>query len=285
MSESKSSKKTVVWTLSSSDCCAGTGIQADLQTFHDFELYGCSVITALAAQNSFTTGYTVATERKSLVAQINALDSDMPATVIKVGMLPNRELLETVIKYLQDFDDFVVYDPELGSSAALLTDAPELLKNKLLPRVDLLVVNTREVKALVNVTVNSADTMTIAADSLLALGARAVLITGARFGASSTQRFDYWSDGNRSFWATIETIDNVNNRGGGSTLSAALAAGIAKQLDIEQALKLAKAYVTRGIRQANQVGSGPGSVAHTGLPQDRGDMPHISAQLPVADQV
>ena len=271
----------IVWTISSSDCCAGTGIQADLHTFHDFDCYGCSVITALAAQNSFTTGYTVATERKSLVAQINALDSDMPAAVIKVGMLPNRELLETVIKYLQDFDGFVVYDPELNHSASLLPDAAELLKAELLPRTDLLLVNTEEVQMLVDIDVDSAPAMTTAANSLLALGARAVLLTGARFDNLAGKRLDYWSDGQRGLWASVQTADNVNNRGGGSTLSAALAAAIARGHAIEEALRLAKAYVTQGIRQPNRLGGGPGSVAHLGLPRDDRDMPLIGPKLSV----
>ncbi len=278
MFKSQLNKMPVLWSIASSDSCGGTGIQADLHTFHDFEVYGCTVITALTAQNSFAQGYVVATERKSIVAQINALDSDMPAKVIKVGMLPNREALETVSKYLQDFEGFVVYDPELKNSN-LLAEAADLLTGELLPRTDLLIVNTQEVQAIVNEVVECQDSMATAAQNLLALGARSVLITGAQFETQPAKRIDYWTDGNRSLWVSIESVDTVNNRGGGSTLSAALAAGIAKDMDIEQALKLAKAYVTQGIRQANQLGSGPGSVAHLGLPSDENDMPQVCAQL------
>ena len=89
-------KKPVVWTIAGSDSGGGAGVQADLHTFQDFAVHGCSVITALTAQNSFALGYCVATERKSVVAQINALDSDMPAAAIKLGMLANAEIVETV---------------------------------------------------------------------------------------------------------------------------------------------------------------------------------------------
>jgi hydroxymethylpyrimidine kinase/phosphomethylpyrimidine kinase/thiamine-phosphate diphosphorylase len=271
-------KVPVVWSIAGSDCGGGTGIQADLHTFHDFEVYGATVITALSAQNSFARGYVLATERRSVVAQINALDSDMPALAIKVGMIPNREILETIVKYLQDSDAYVVYDPELEASGEGLLAAMDLLKGVLLPRVDLLVVNTREVDTLAATQIVDPQSMAAAANTLLLLGARSVLITGAQFVSLPGRRVDYWSDGTRCLWVQIETVDTVNNRGGGSTLSAALTAAAAKGLPIDEALSVAKAYVTQGIRLANRVGSGPGSVAHQGLPTNQSDRPAISAQ-------
>jgi hydroxymethylpyrimidine kinase/phosphomethylpyrimidine kinase/thiamine-phosphate diphosphorylase len=272
-------KPPVVWSIANSDSGGGTGIQADLHTFHDFDVYGCTVITAVSAQNSFTQGYVAATERKSVVAQINALDSDMPAKAIKIGMLPNREIMETVIKYLVDYTGLVVYDVELQSSGEWLKDEADLLKTGLLPLVDFLVVNTEEVSLLTGIVVDSSATMMTAMESLLALGARAVLITGARLSPLPTERFDYWSDGDQNLWVAIEAVDTANNRGGGSTLSAAITACLAQQQNIETALKNAKAYVTQGIRHANQIGGGPGSVAHLGAPKNDQDWPRITATL------
>ena len=281
MINNQATKMPVVWTISSSDSCAGTGIQADLHTFHDFDVYGCTVITALNAQNSFALGYSQATERKGLVAQINALDSDMPAAVIKVGKLPNLESVEIVSKYLQDFDGVVVYDPELDVDKVLLAEAGEVLKSSLLPSVDLLVVNIDEANAFSEASIDSTETMAAVADQLLALGVKAVLITGARFASQQTQRLDYWTDGSRHLWVSIESIDTVNNRGGGGTLSAALTATLARGENIDTALALAKAYVTRGIRQANVFGSGPGSVAHLGMPEGEEALALIGTELPV----
>ena len=109
-------KKKIAWTISGSDSGGGAGIQSDLHTFHDFDVHGCSVITALTAQNSFALGYTVATERKNVVAQINALDSDLPANAIKLGMLANTKIIETVAKYFDDYDGFVVFDLLMSAS-------------------------------------------------------------------------------------------------------------------------------------------------------------------------
>jgi hydroxymethylpyrimidine kinase/phosphomethylpyrimidine kinase/thiamine-phosphate diphosphorylase len=272
----------IVWTIAASDCSAGTGIQSDLLTFHDFKVYGCSVITALNAQTSFALGSSVATERKSVIAQINALDSDLPASAIKLGMLPNAELVETVAKFLvEDYKGLVVYDPDLANgSDDLLSECGDLLRSRLLPRVDLLVVNVEEAVALSAQAIDSPATMQAAAEKLLQIGARQVLITGASFSPSDNHRYDYWASPKQYGWITIDVLPTVNNRGGGSVLSAAITAALANAMSVEQAIPLAKAYVTQGIRGSLQLGNGPGAVAHLGLPENEDDMPQLSATAP-----
>lgn len=280
MIDTKNNKIPVVWSISGSDSCGGTGIQSDLKTYHDFGACGCSVITAITAQNSFATGYSVAAERKSVVAQINALDSDMPADIIKVGMLPSLDIVETVVKYFDDYQGYVVYDLELEASGEqLLTEADDLLRSRLIPRVDLLVVNIEEATALTGAQITSFEKMETAAVSLQALGARSVLITGAKFGDTG-QRFDHWADGTEEIWVTVNGALGVNNRGGGCVLSAAIAAALSQGHAFKEALSLAKAYVTQGIRGAEAIGSGPGAVAHLGLPTDDGDKPQLSVSRP-----
>lgn len=270
----------VVWSIGHSDSSGGTGIQADIHTFHDFNVYGCNVVTAIVAQNSFAAGYSIPTERKGVIAQINALDSDLPASVIKVGMLPNEEVLETVAKYLADFKGFVLYDLELEASDSWLLGEFGQLKVQLLPHVGLFVVNTDEAAALAGRSIESVKDLKAVAQTLHAAGPEAVLITGARFAGADGQRFDLWFNGSEERWVSIDVVDSVNNRGGGSTMSAALAAAMARGDDLDETIRVAKAYVTRGIRNANSLGSGPGSVSHTGLPLGSDDWPTISIQPP-----
>lgn len=271
----------VVWSIGHSDSSGGTGIQADIHTFHDFNVYGCNVVTAIVAQNSFATGYSVATERKAVIAQINALDSDLPADVIKLGMVPNMDVMEPVAKYLTDYEGTVIYDLELQTSDGWLMQAFAQLKTVLLSRVDLLVVNTEEAAALADLPIRELEDMVRVADYLLAAGPKAVFITGARFADAGGRRVDYWSNGGDGWWVSVDAVDSVDNRGGGSTLSAALAAALANGEPIDAAIKLAKAYVTRGIRDANRVGSGPGSVAHRGLPPGIDDCPVMTREAPL----
>ncbi len=273
-------KMPIVWTISASAAGGGTGIQADLHTFHDFGVYGCTVVTALCAQNSFALGYTAVTDKKGVAAQINALDSDMPADAIKLGILPSKDIVESVIKYLEDFKGFVVYDLELDNSGeALLGEAGDLVRNVLIPRVNLLVVNVEEAKELTGLTVTRGDSLSTVAKALLAMGAGSVLVTGAHI---DDKRVDLWMDKERCQWVTIDPLHTANNRGGGNVLSAVLTAAEARGLDIETALKLAKAYVTQGIRGSYQVGSGPGAVAHLGWPVNTADMPDVSETMPVS---
>ncbi len=276
-------RKAIAWTIAGSDSGGGAGIQADLHTFQDFDVHGCSVITALTAQNSFALGHCVATERKNVVAQINALDSDLPADAIKLGMLANSEIVETVAKYLQDYTGFVVCDPvmQASSGGSLLDEAGgDVLRSQLLPRVNLLVPNVPEAEKLTGLSINSTDDMMASANACLAMGAKAVLLTGGHFDAINGQRLDYFSDGEQSFWLAGEDIQTVHTHGTGCTLSSAIAALVAQDYALLDALVLAKAYVTQGIREAEQVGGGPGPVAHYGWPILLADLPVQYYQLP-----
>lgn len=276
----RKSKIPTVWSIGHSDSSGGTGIQADIHTFHDFEVYGCNVVTAIMAQNSFATGYWVPVERKAVVAQINALDSDLPAEAIKLGMVPNAEIMEPIAKYLADFNGPVIFDLELQTSENWMLADFDRLAAPLLPHVALLVVNCEEAEALTGLDMASPEALQQTAERLLRTGVGGVLVTGARMPGIEGRRFDYWSDGSDRVWVDVNVVDSVNNRGGGSTLSAALAASLASGRDLKAAIKIAKAYVTRGIRDANCQGSGPGSVAHHGLPEDRDDWPLLSQDAP-----
>ena len=105
------------------------------------------------------------------------------------------------------------------------------------------------------------------------------MITGAKFGDNG-QRYDYWTDGSEIIWVTVDGAPGVNNRGGGCILSAALAASLAAGHPFKEAVSLSKAYVTQGIRGAKAIGSGPGAVAHLGLPSEDSDRPQLSDQRP-----
>jgi len=271
-------KKAIAWTIAGSDSGGGAGVQADLATFHDFAVHGCSVITALTAQNSFAVGLIAPTPRKSIVAQINALDSDLPAGAIKIGMLANAEIITTVAKYLDDYDGFVVCDPVMRSSTggSLLEDvASAAMISDLLPRVSLLTPNIPEAESLTDTEIRSPEDVVKAAQLLLGKGVQSVLITGGHFDVIHGRRVDYWTNGKESFWLAGTAIDTVHNHGSGCSLSAAIAAGISLGHDIKDALVLAKAYVTQGIRGAKQFGGGPGHVAHTGWPEQLEDYPEL----------
>lgn len=273
----------IAWTIAGSDSGGGAGIQADLHTFQDFGVHGCSAITALTAQNSVKVAHILATPRASLTAQIDALASDLPASAIKLGLLASSDLVETVVDYLQNYRGFVVCDPVLqaSSGANLLDDGGfELIKTRLLPRIDLLTPNVSEAEQLTGLTIATSLAMERAARALVTLGAKAVLLTGGHIEPIDGQRHDYFTDGDHGFWLAGEDIDNHNTHGSGCTLSAAIAAAVAAGHSLIDALVLAKAYVNQGIRLAQQLGAGPGPLAHRGWVTPLRDFPTLHHRAP-----
>ncbi len=274
--------KPIAWSIAGSDSGGGAGIQADLATFQDFAVHGCTVITAITAQNSFAVGYVAVTPRRALAAQINALDSDLPASAIKVGMLANEEVVEMVAKYLKSYEGFVVCDPVTRASSgdSLITgDAANALLDQLLPRVDLLTPNRNEAEAILGRQLRGLEDVERAGGEIVKLGARSVLITGGHFSALNGERLDYWTDGEDGFWLHGRDVQTVNSHGSGCTLSSAITAAVARGYDLKDALVLGKAYVTQGLRLSTQLGGGPGAVAHMGWPTHWWDLPTVSHTL------
>ncbi|WP_295874817.1 thiamine phosphate synthase [uncultured Zhongshania sp.] len=278
-----SRKKPIAWTIAGSDSGGGAGIQADLATFHDFGVHGCTVITAITAQNSFAVGHVSVTPRRTLAAQINALDSDLQADVIKLGMLASEDVVTMVSKYLDSFPGFVVCDPVMVSSSGgelMPSGISDLLIEKLLPRADLLTPNLSEAETLLNRGIDGLDDVERAAADIVALGARSVLITGGHLSARNNERHDYWTDGEQGFWLSGPNIDTLNTHGTGCSLSSAIAAVVARGYSLPDALVIAKAYVSQGLRMSVQLGSGPGPVVHIGWPQHAIDFPGLNRRLP-----
>ena len=272
----------IAWTIAGSDSGGGAGIEADLRSFHDFCVHGCTVITALTAQNSMAISTIRATDSEQIMAQIEALDSDLPAQAIKLGMLANSTIIRCIGSYLKSYSGFVVCDPVLQSSnnrSLLDSDALQAFK-QLLPRIDLLTPNIAEAEALTGLTITTTEQLTHAAQALLALGVRAVLITGGHFKPINNQRLDYYCGKDHSFWLAGDNIATDHSHGSGCTLSSAITAAIAKGYELRDALVLAKAYTRQGLRHSVQLGSGPGPVAHLGFPQQLEDLPHL---IPRAD--
>ncbi|CAA0079683.1 Thiamine-phosphate synthase [Zhongshania aliphaticivorans] len=282
-----SRKRPIAWSIAGSDSGGGAGIQADLATFHDFGVHGCTVISAITAQNSFAVGHVSVTPRRTLAAQINALDSDLQADVIKLGMLASEDVVVMVGKYLETFSGFVVCDPVMVSTSGgelMPRGVCDVLIDKILPRADLITPNLSEAETLLNRTIESLEDVERAAADIVALGARSVMLTGGHLSARNDERHDYWTDGEEGFWLSGANIYTLNTHGTGCTLSSAIAAAVARGYGLPDAMVIAKAYVSQGLRMSVRLGSGPGPVGHIGWPQRVADLPSLSRRLPSLGQ-
>ncbi len=150
----------VVWSIAGSDSGGGAGIQADLKAMHSFGVHGCSIITAITAQNSVEVSAINSVSLEVLESQLLAVGKDMPASAIKIGMLANVAQVELVAEHLSHYKQtwvrppIVVYDPvAIASSGDALTEENtlEAIKKYLLPLVDVITPNTQETQLLTGI--------------------------------------------------------------------------------------------------------------------------------------
>ncbi len=254
-------------TIAGSDSSGGAGIQADLKTFSALGVYGASVIAALTAQN--TNGITAvhAVPPEFVAAQMDAVFSDLAVGAVKIGMLGEAGVIAAVTAGLDRHRQMnVVLDPVMVASSGrrlLAPDAVDALRRELLPRALVITPNLPEAAALLDVDAarDEAD-MRCQAERLIALGANAVLMKGGH--GAGPESADLLVTATGSVRVVSARIATRNTHGTGCTLSAAIAAGLAKGLGLADAVQAAKAYTTAAIAAADRlaVGSGPGPLHH-----------------------
>jgi len=253
-------------TIAGSDSSGGAGIQADLKTFSALGVYGASIITALTAQN--TRGVLAIHEVPAdfITAQIDAVFSDLDVGAVKIGMLGNATAIGAVAAGLDRHRARnVVLDPVMAATTGeklLRADALGALQN-LIAHTSLLTPNLPEAAALLDMPIaRDEDEMRTQAQTLLALGAGAVLIKGGH--GNGLESVDLLIDAGGHARFAAPRIETNNTHGTGCTLAAAIAAGLAKDQDLGDAVRNAKTYVSAAIAAADRlnVGSGHGPVHH-----------------------
>ncbi len=252
-------------TIAGSDSGGGAGIQADLKTFAAMGVYGASAITAVTAQNTREVNDWLAMPETLVAAQIDAVLGDIGADAVKTGMLANVSIIETVAAKLREHQvTQLVVDPVMvakGGHKLLEDGAIVAMISHLLPLALVVTPNIPEAEVLTGMRITSWDDARTAAEKIVAMGARNVVVKGghAEDTASST---DLFYDGARFREYPARRIDTSSTHGTGCTFASAIAAGLAKGLDVPGAVALAKAYVTLAIQHAYPVGHGHGPVHH-----------------------
>lgn len=264
----------VVWTIAGSDPSGGAGIQADLKTMNALGVHGCSVITALTAQNTLGVFRTEPVSDDMLLDQIKALRDDLPPAAVKIGMLCNARIVRLAAQYVKNTDALVVCDPLLASTGGremLSEDGRHALVHEIFPLADIITPNLPEAETLLGRAIESPEDIECAAADLLTTGANSVLIKGGHRNQPLSR--DYWTDGVSSVWLVSETKMTLNTHGTGCTLSSAAASFTALGYDLRDAVTLSKAYINQGMRRAEPLGKGRGPLFHGGLPDHPDDLP------------
>ena len=260
----------IALTIAGSDSGGGAGLQADLKTFHQFGVFGTSVVTAVTAQNTVGVRAWQGLPPELVTRQIDALADDLPPLAVKSGMLGSAELVEAVADGIarRRLPRYVL-DPVMVATSGdrLLERAAErLIAERLVPLATLVTPNLDEAAILVGDRVTAPGEMERAGRALLKLGAQAALVKGGHLPREEEGEGDEIVDvlvmdgAVRRF--THTRLDTTSTHGTGCTLSAAIAAGLAHGRPLERAVEDALDFVHRAIAAAPGLGHGHGPMNH-----------------------
>ena len=257
----------VALTVAGSDSSGGAGIQADLKTFSALGVYGASVITALTAQNTRGVSGVLGVPPDFIAAQFRSVVSDLNVAAIKTGMLGDVATVEIVARLLAEAGARnIVVDPVMVATSGdvlLGEDAIAALRETLLPLAHLITPNLPEAaKLLGTAPAATIEDMRAQARDLLQFGCKAVLLKGGHGEGRVSPDVLATGGGVREF--AMPRITTRHTHGTGCTLSAAIAAGMALALPLEEAVVRGKDFVWRAIRSGSgmHVGAGNGPVDH-----------------------
>ncbi|MDM8301443.1 bifunctional hydroxymethylpyrimidine kinase/phosphomethylpyrimidine kinase [Collinsella tanakaei] len=259
-----------VLSIAGSDSSGGAGIQADIKAIAANGLFAETAITALTAQNTCGVRDVLEATPAFVAAQIDAVFEDIPPAAVKIGMVSSSAIIEAIAERLEKWKAAnIVVDPVMvaTSGARLISDdASEALTGKLLPLARVITPNIPEAEALTGRTIDSEEAQAAAATELAHRFGCAALVKGGHGVADANDVLaEPAADGDaepRLTWFRHERIDTDNTHGTGCTLSSAIACGLARGLDVPQAVEQAKAYLTGALAAGLDLGHGSGPVDH-----------------------
>lgn len=264
----------VALSIAGSDSSGGAGIQADLKTFSALGVYGATAITAITAQNTRGVHSQLPIPPQMVYDQIVAVVDDLSPSVIKIGMLSNADIVVTVAEALKDYHIPILLDPVMVSTSGhrlLSAEAEEVMKRRLLPLATLITPNIPEMETLAQMPIATREERECAAEHLFSYGVKAILLKGGHEAGDTKSDilFTHSDNGTQSAIFTSDTIATRNTHGTGCTLSAAIAAYMARGYEMVEAIRHAKEYVTEAIRHGADIaiGHGHGPVNHGFNPQ------------------
>jgi hydroxymethylpyrimidine/phosphomethylpyrimidine kinase len=247
----------VAMTIAGSDSGGGAGIEADLKTFSALGVHGVVAITSVTAQNTYSVTAVFDLPGWFVYEQIRVVVEDMGVDAAKTGMLSNSEIIESVVRAISDFKIPLVVDPVMiaKSGARLLReDAVETLTSKLLPRARIVTPNAPEAEVLSGLRIQSIEDAERAARVISEkYGVEAVVVKGGHLRSESVIDVLYYRGG--FYHYESERVEGCTH-GGGCAYSAAIAAHLARGLDIVDAVGKAKEFIVWAIKYGLRIGKG-----------------------------
>lgn len=257
-----------VLTIAGSDPGGGAGIQADLKTFAARGVYGMSVLTALTAQNTTGVQGVFDIPADFVGKQIDSVMSDIGADAWKTGMLSNVDIIAVVADRARRYQvTRLVIDPVMvakGGDPLLHPTARDALIEELVPLAYVITPNHHEAQVLTGMEIRTVDDARKAAAAIYQMGAANVVVKGGHL-PEANDAVDVLYDGQQYLEFRAPRLATQNTHGTGCTFASAIAAEIALEQPVEQAVRNAKAYLTAALHAADElhVGHGHGPLNHS----------------------
>ena len=254
----------VALTIAGSDCSAGAGIQADLKTFQHFQVHGLTAVTCVVSETANVVRAVHAVPVAVVRDQISLMMESFPVAAVKTGMLFSAEHVAAVAEILQGFPNVpVVVDPVMVAStgASLLeAEAVAAYRDLLLPLARVLTPNLPEAEVLLGRRITGEAALEGAAHELAEMFSTAVLLKGGHL--EGAECVDILVDCGELKHFTARRIPVAGSHGTGCTLSAAVAAVLARGEPLSQAVEAAKTYLGATLRESYEFQSSGGTVVH-----------------------
>jgi len=246
-----------ILSIGGSDPSSGAGIQSDIKTFSNHDIYGFTVVTAITSQNTRKVTSIEPVSTKSLKAQLDSIFSDFHIDAIKIGMVYNSQIIKAIRSKIRNVKIPIVVDPIIKSTTGtvlLKKNALHDYKKMIIPLADIITPNKYEAKVLSGI-----SNIIKSAKKIQSMGAKCVIITGAT--VSNNQISDFILEENREYIISGKKIP-ITNHGSGCNYSASIAVSLAKGIRIHSAVKIAKDYVYQSIKNSIEIGKGF-NITHT----------------------
>lgn len=259
--------KIQVVSIAGHDSDGSAGMSADLHSFFARRVYGMGILTAAVSGNSYAIEAAQTLPVDFIAQQFKTLAKDFHIRAAKTGMLPDAAVINTVADNYQqyDFGPLVVDPVIITKHGALLLEqaAYETFRERLLPLATVLTPNFYEAQKLTGLALATPEEIVQAARQLQAMGAKNVLIKGRHDDQQQKMVSDYLLTADqRELWLRDTYINSNRVNGTGDSLSAVIAAELAKGQSVVDAIKIAKKFVHKAIAHPIDVGHQYGPINH-----------------------
>ncbi|GEM67641.1 hydroxymethylpyrimidine/phosphomethylpyrimidine kinase [Sphingobacterium mizutaii NBRC 14946 = DSM 11724] len=271
MKENKKYKVPTVLSIAGFDGSGGAGIQADTKTISSLGCYAMNVLTALPVQNTQGVKNIFDIPVEAVKEQLDCLFEDIYPDSIKIGMVHNSKLVQTIADFLKDYKGSIVFDPVMVSTSGhrlIQEETIAAIKELLFPIAQIITPNLDEVSVLVGREISTVHAMEEVADEIQSLGCNAALLKGGHLQSDILTSILIQKNQAVQYFES-KRVQTKNTHGSGCSLSSAIASFLARGYHLEQSTENALMYINSAIKGSKDlvIGKGNGPLNHFFNPQ------------------